>query len=170
MGSDLNMCLPHVSDTKTRSWQAVRMQHYLALTASELLATTPPDREPVSVDEKDVPEGSSWEETAEDARDDAALQSLTLARESGDVPTRLVASGSLRQADPAFADWAQIDEIYADDTLGQEICTELFLTQSQAEADRLMEDLYEDPLMWYDISERLDLGNALVRPEPIDEI
>ena len=33
-----------------------------------------------------------------------------------------------------------------------------------------MEDLYEEPLMWYDISERLDLGNALVRPEPIDEI
>lgn len=146
------------------------MQHYLALTASELLAPTPPNRDAICVEDKDVPPNSSWEETTEDARDDAALESLHLAREEQSAPTRLVVGGTLPNRDAHFGSWQQVDEIYADDTRGQEICAKLFLAQTQEEADLLVEQLFEEALMWYDISERADLGDALVRAKPLDEV
>ena len=146
------------------------MQHYLALTASELLAQTPPNRDAICVEDRDVSPDSTWEETNEDARDDAALESLHLAREEQSSPTRLVVGGALPSRDARFSSWQQVDEIYADDTRGREICAQLFLAQTQEEADLLIGQLFEEALMWYDISERTDLGDALVRAKPVDEV
>ena len=78
--------------------------------------------------------------------------------------------GALPSRDARFSSWQQVDEIYADDTRGREICAQLFLAQTQEEADLLIGQLFEEALMWYDISERTDLGDALVRAKPVDEV
>lgn len=53
---------------------------------------------------------------------------------------------------------------------GRRFAQKLFLAQTQEEADLLVEQLFEEALMWYDISERADLGDALVRAKPLDEV
>ncbi|WP_099331765.1 hypothetical protein [Actinomyces minihominis] len=146
------------------------MQHYLALTAAELLAQTPPGRPPLYVQSADVPDGSSWDETSEDCRDDAAVLSLEMSREEGMPATRLVISGSLASADSVFTTWDQVDEIYADDNPGRELCAKLFATATQEDADAVMEQLFDEELMWFDISERVELGHALLGTEAVDEV
>ena len=146
------------------------MQHYLALTAAELLAPTPPSRSPLCVQVTDVSEGSSWDETSEDCRDDAAILSLEMSREQGAPATRLVVSGSLASADSLFTTWDQVDEIYADDGAGRELCAKLFESATQQDADQIMEQLFDEDLMWFDISERAALGHALLGTEAVDEV
>ncbi len=137
------------------------MQHYLAITAPELLAPTPPARRPIVVASEELPEGVSWEEAIDEAQDEAAWQSLLLARDENTHPARIVLGGRLSTADSAFDSWEQVEDIYADDEESQAICAAALAAQTQDEADRLVSDLVERPLLWFDVSEREELGASL---------
>lgn len=143
------------------------MQAYLPLTSAELLDAAPPQRPPLFP--QCGPGQASSAEELEEAREEAALRSLVLAREDVATPTRLVAGGDLAPG-AEFTTWQQVDELYVDDVRGRDLARALFAAQTQQEADNLMGELFAEPLMWYDISERQSLGDALVGSEAVNEV
>lgn len=151
---------------------------FLPLTLSELTAPNPPRRDALvpkpagksaatvhsSAAEHDEREN---QETLEaDTRDDAAFISLELAREQGAFPTRLVVSFNLPVAETQpktrAETWDAADSIFVDDRPGRSLSAELVAAQTQEEADALAEALYEEPLMWFDASEREELVRNLL--------
>lgn len=150
-------------------WQTYPMQAYLPIISSELLGSVPPNRQALLVQVTDDSDAASREELAEDVRDEAAWQSLILAREAQAQPTRLVAGGVM-DSPGQFASWSQIDELYVDDEEGRRLAAQLFSEETQDGADHLMEMLFAEPLMWFDISERKSLGDTLVGAKPFDEV
>ncbi len=137
---------------------------FLPLTATELAGDFPPGRS-VLVPTPDS--GGAAEDDAllleEDARDDAAFESLELARAEGALPTRLVASFETGPGQDAPTKWDALDSIYVDDRPGRSLCSRLLDAQTQEAADALAEELYAEPMMWFDGSERESLANALRR-------
>lgn len=144
------------------------MLHYLPLTSRELAQPKPPPRPCSPVDSGDPAGEGDAEELAEEVRDEVALASLILARDEGAAPTRLIVSADLPAVGARLTSWEQIDSIYADDVSGRDLVVRLFSADSQAEADALLELLFEESLMWYDASERDGLVAAF--GEPIHEV
>lgn len=151
-------------------WQNHPMQAYLALTADDLGRTAPPARDALLLDPADVPEGGSWDDISEDARAEAGILSLELARQEETIPTRLVASATLAKGKTRVETWAQVDSLYVDDVRGRELCAQICVTEDQDEADALVEELLAESLMWFDSGERGDLGRLLLGTETIDEV
>lgn len=142
---------------------------FLSLTASELAAPTPPRRDALvpkteaklNPQAPNAGEQENQESLDADTRDDAAFASLELAREQGEVPTRLVVSFELPDGQVRAQTWAEADSIFVDDVAGRALSADLMAAQTQDEADVLLAALYEEPLMWFDVSERQDLAGDL---------
>lgn len=142
---------------------------FLPLTAPELAAPNPPRRDALvpkteaKLDSRPAEPGQREDQETLDAdtRDDAAFASLELAREQGAFPTRLVVSFDLPATTVQAETWDAADSIFIDDLSGRTLSADLVAAQTQDEADTLLEALYEEPLMWFDASEREDLANAL---------
>lgn len=135
---------------------------FLPLTATELDNDFPPDRTAlVPKDRPTGPDAETPEFLEEEARDDAAFESLEYARIAGTLPTRLVASFEVGARAGTPRTWDALDSIYVDDTLGRAICARLLQAQTQEAADALAEDLYDEPMMWFDGSERESLARML---------
>ncbi len=136
------------------------MRCYLPLTSTELTAATPPQRDGLTLN-PDPAEGAADEELrAAEEIDQAAVAALVLARENGDYPTRLVACGSPERGGK-FDSWDQVDCFYVDGDRGREIAALLVAASTQQQADDLMEELFDQPLEWYEITERLTLAREL---------
>ena len=146
------------------------MQQYLALTAADLTLPTPPQRESTFVVAPRDGSDLSADEAAEAARDSAAWDSLLLARDAEATPTRIVAAGDPQDAQSGFTSWDEVSDFYVDDAAGRALCAQIFAARDQSSADALMERLSEEPLMWFDASERAELAAVLAPAETVGEV
>lgn len=136
---------------------------FLSLTPPELAAPNPPQRDAFASKPENAGEPENQETLDADACDDAAFYSLELAREQGSLPTRLVVSFEVHEGRLRMDSWGPADSIFVDDQEGRALCADLVGAQTQAEADVLLEELHDEPLMWFDASERLDLVRHLLK-------
>lgn len=135
------------------------MQIYIPLTVGELGGGNPPCNDCVMIGVSEGEDG--FEEAKVEALDDAGIASLVLARESGDIPTRLVASAFVKDERALPARWADVDSLYVDDAQGRELAGIAVDAQTQEEADEIISQLLDEPLMWADISEREKIHDHL---------
>lgn len=143
---------------------------FLPLTASELAALNPPRRDALvpktetrlHPQPSEAGEHENQETLDADTRDEAAFLSLELAREQRELPTRLVVSFDLPDGQVRAETWALADSIFVDDSEGRALSADLMTAETQEEADVLLAALYEEPLMWFDMSEREDLVDGLL--------
>lgn len=128
------------------------MRIFLPLVPADLKETGPPSREPVSLD---VPPGLTADEIDvlhARALDDAAFRSLELLFESGADSSgawrRIVAVG-----EAGTQGWAQFDAFYVDDDDGKELVEQAANASEQERLDTLVQEIFDTPLDWYDVSE-----------------
>ncbi len=139
-----------------RKWSVTQwgMRAYLPLSLSELKEPKPPARQPLFVDQQQYA-GEELEEKLEDGLDDAGFLSLQLAVDSDGEGGRIVAVGDLPAQTDTFSSWQQIDSFMSDGPYGQALVQQIYKTKDQAQSDALVAELFEEPLVWYDVSERL---------------
>ncbi len=135
------------------------MQIYTPLTVSDLARQNPPTEGVVEVS---VPEGEDgYEEASAAALDDAGLASLERARDGGEVPARLIASAFVEDPERPPTTWKRVDALYVDDVGGRRLSEKAVASDSQEEADEVVGQLLDEPLMWADVSERARLHDFL---------
>lgn len=133
------------------------MRAYLPLTTGELSAPRPPKRIAVTVVVSPELSGDEREEAYEGALEDAAFESLKVSLANNLSTGRIVAVGELSGTDEQFNSWDQVDSLMVDGCLARKLVRKLVGTEDQDEADHLVEQLFDEPLEWFDISERESL-------------
>lgn len=95
-----------------------------------------------------------WQLQCDAVLEDAAFNSLVQAQDSTDVSVRLVASGQEKPGQTFFDSWDQVDSLYTDDLPGRTLAARALASSEQEETDALVTELFDEPLMWFDVSER----------------
>lgn len=121
----------------------------------------PPSRQFVSLKRQVGLSEDDWQLQCEAVLEDAAFNSLVQAQETTDVSVRLVASGEGKPGQTFFDSWDQIDSLYTDDLVGRTLAARALASADQEETDELVTDLFNEPLMWFDVSEREFLAAEL---------
>lgn len=134
------------------------MRAYLPLTLDELLDMTPPARPVVTPAESDVLSSDDLEQAMEEAMESASFDSLHLAYHSDAAPCRVVAAGDVNDAKAGFTRWDQVQSLMVDGPSGRDLARQIARCENQDDADRLVERLFDQPLVWFDISEREKLA------------
>lgn len=145
------------------------MRLYIPALVSELSASEPPNRPPLEFVEPADTSGDALEELAEQVLYEAAFASLELLFAGDGAPARvvLVASAPSKGTGSESGDsgtalgWDTIESIHADGQAGRQIIAQLLAAETQAEADRLVEQLDEEPLEWFAPEERAELAAEL---------
>ena len=109
--------------------------------------------------------GEEQELLNEEALYDAAFASLELCQGSGEPACRIVAAAQVDGKVSPTLTWDQVDSIMADSEKGRRLAAGVLRSDEQAETDLLLEDLFEEPLSWFDVSERQDLFDQVVDSE-----
>lgn len=147
---------------REEAWHTGSMRAYLPLIVSELMATEPPKREIMKASVGMEATSDDREAAFEDVLEDAAFVSLQLLQDHGTGGGRVVAVGDLPDTARFFDSWNQMDSLMADGAEGTEIVQTALATMSEDEANGLVEALFEEPLEWFDISERSKLASGKV--------
>ncbi len=134
------------------------MRAYLPLTGSELSLEVPPDRLPLVAQVPSDLSGEEQEAEREYVLEDASFASLQALQDSGGQGGRVVAVGEVTRGNGSFTSWEQIDSLMVDGEAATAIVQQILRADDEDEANLLVEALFEEPLEWFDISERLLLA------------
>ena len=131
------------------------MRLYLPLTSAELGRETPPVRAGLvaQVDNTENPD-----QAFEDALHDASFASLELLRSADEKPGRVVAVGDVSPDQTHFLDWDEVESLMVDGNRGQHLVREVLAAPDQQGVEALLEELFDEPLEWFDVSERTQLA------------
>lgn len=137
------------------------MRAYLPLAPDELSDVKPPKRQVIKAVVPLEARPDDRETILEDALDEASFASLQLMQEAVIAGPRVVAAGDLPDNAAFFEAWEQIDSLMADGREGLEIVRQILNSRGEEDANTLVETLFDEPLEWYDITERTRLSEPM---------
>ena len=138
------------------------MRIYLPLILSDLEAPTISTANAVKLPAS--AQGTSAEELEvmeDEALMDAAFSSLELSADS-DVPAaRVVAVADVKGPLLDRLEWGHVESIMADTLEGRRLARRALDATAQDEADALVDELFDEPMSWFDVTERQKLAETL---------
>lgn len=117
------------------------MRTFLPLQASELCDGQPPRRDGIRLLENS-------EEAAEDALYEAAFASMELGFAKGVPPVRVVAVG-----EGPLVKWDDVESFHVEGDRGIAFAREMLHIEEQNALDAAVEEIFDQPLYWYDVTE-----------------
>ncbi|MSS83835.1 hypothetical protein FYJ24_03475 [Actinomycetaceae bacterium WB03_NA08] len=117
------------------------MRIFLPLKASELCDVRPPRRDGMCPLENS-------DDAAEEALYEAAFASMELSFAEGVLPVRVVAVG-----EGPLTTWDDVESFHVESERGIAIARRMLHIEDQEVLDAAVEEIFEQPLHWYDVTE-----------------
>lgn len=128
------------------------VRYFLPLTPSELGDPTPPKRDALEANPDPELRGEALEEFYEAVLDEAAFQSLELVVEVNPrIPVRIVAAAAC-----PIQSWGDVESFLVDAPEASALIGMLGAADTQDAMDRLVFQICEQPLEWFDGAEEYD--------------
>ena len=131
------------------------MRLYLPLTHPELGLDRPPAREGFVAEINAI---EAPDQAFEDTLHDASFASLELLQISENEGGRVVAVGDVPAGQSHFESWDEVESLMADGSRGRLLVQEVLVAPDQERAEAALEELFDEPLEWFDVSERKQLS------------